>query len=140
MVEYVNFHTLASFLNALVLGAMVFFAAVVTPVAFKSLEGRWRTAFLQLLFPLYYRSLAAASALAGLLIYYRMEAIWLWLNGAAFMAADILLRPRIEAARAGREKGDEKDAKAFRRLHTLSMLWNMLQMLITLMVFFRLAV
>ena len=140
MVEYTNFHVVAALLNALVLGAMVFFAAVVTPVAFKSLDGRSRTAFLQLLFPIYYRSLAAASAFAGLAIYYRTEAFWLWGNAAAFMAANLLLRPRIEARRAGRERGDEEDTRAFRRLHTLAMLWNMLQMLVTLVVFFRLAV
>ncbi len=140
MTEYVNFHTVAAFLNALVLGSMVFFAAVVTPVAFKALEQPGRSAYLRALFPLYYRVLAAASALAALFIWYRVEAIWLGLNAAAFLAADQLIRPRIERHRAGRERGDAADTRAFRRLHRLSVYLNLLQLIVALVVFFRLSV
>ncbi len=38
MVEYINFHTVAAFLNALMLGAMSFFTLALAPVVFRALE------------------------------------------------------------------------------------------------------
>ena len=47
------------------------------------------------------------------------------LVAALFMAKRVLLLPRMERHRAGREVGDETATRAFRRLHGFSMVLNL---------------
>ena len=137
---YANFHTLALFFAALVLGAMMFFAAVVTPTVFRALPDGPRTQYLSALFPVYYRNLAFLSILAGGFIWYRAESYWLWAVAVLFLFADIVLRPLIEKYRAGRDAGDAAAKRTFGLLHRASVLINLAQMGIMIVVFFRLAV
>ncbi len=140
MLDYLNLHTAAAFLNGISLGAMLFFAAVVTPVAFRALEAEARGAFLQEIFPLYFRSLAVLETLAGVFIIYRPEGWILLAVAAGFVFADQVLRPQIDKHRAGRYKGETEATKKFRQWHRLSVGINLLQMLVCLVLFFRLAV
>ncbi len=140
MVAYLNFHTIAALLNGIALGAMLFFAIVVTPVVFKSLLGPARISFLETIFPLYFRAMMVLEGMAGLLIIYRFEGWVLLAVAAGFLFADAVLRPRIERHRPGHYAGDEDDKKKFRLLHRLSVLINLTQIIVSLIVFFRLAI
>ena len=61
MIDYLNFHTAAAFLAALLVGAMTFFSFALTPVVFRALERDQAGRLLGALFPVYYRSMAACS-------------------------------------------------------------------------------
>jgi len=61
MVDYLNFHTLALFFTALVVGGMSFFSFAVAPLAFRSFGRERAGAFLSQAFPDYYRSMAVCS-------------------------------------------------------------------------------
>jgi len=140
MVTYLNFHVLAALLNAVSLGAMLFFAVIVTPVVFKTLNGDVRTKFLGTIFPVYYRTLSAINMLAGLLIFYRGEGWVLWIIAAGFILSDMILRPRIDRHRAGHYAGETLASGKFKSLHRTSVLINIVQMIASLIIFFRLAV
>ena len=140
MTLYLNFHTIAAFLNAMCLGTMLFFAFVVTPVVFRTLAGETRTKFLSTIFPVYYRSLAGMSAVAGMLLFYRAEGWILLIVAGGFLFADLVLRPHIDANRNGHYAGDPAASGRFRRLHRSSLLINLAQMIASVIVFFRLAV
>jgi Domain of unknown function (DUF4149) len=140
MVAYLNFHVMAAFLNAISLGAMLFFAVVVTPVVFKTLTGEARTSFLSTIFPVYYRSLLLLNVLGGLLIIYRVEGWILLIIAAGFSFSDMILRPQIDRHRPGHYAGETNASGKFKRLHRISVLINLAQMIASLTIFFRLAV
>ncbi len=139
MVEYLNFHTAASFFAALLVGGMTFFSFAVTPVVFRSLDRDDAGAFLARAFPVYYRSMAACSLIAALFIFYRAEALWFGLLGLVFILVDLFLRPRIDGLRAARRAGDAAAVRAFGRLHGASVIINLVQWLGAIILFFRLA-
>ena len=139
MLEYLNFHTAATFFTGLVVGGMSFFSFAVTPVVFRSLERDVAGDFLALAFPVYYRSMAACSLIAAAFVYYRVEALWFGGLGLVFILLDLLLRPRIDRLRAPRRAGDEAAGRAFGRLHGLSAIINLVQWLAAIVLFFRLA-
>ena len=124
MVEYLNFHTVAAFLNALMMGAMAFFAFVLAPVVFKALGREDAPRLLTPLFPIYYRVMAPLAAGAALAVFYRWESKLLWVVCAGFIFADFVLRPRIEALRPARAAGD---ARAAKRLESVRRLYVGLQ-------------
>lgn len=140
MVAYLNFHTIAAFFCALLVGGMSFFSFAVAPLAFRSL-GRERAGdFLSQAFPVYYRTMATCSLAAALLLYYRWEAYAFATIGVLFIAIDVLLRPRIDALRPARQAGDPAARRRFARLHGLSVVANLGQWLGAVVLFFRLAV
>ncbi len=139
MVEYINFHTVAAFLNALMLGAMSFFTLALAPVVFRALEREQAARLLSSLFPLYYRVLLVCATAAALLIFYRWESWVLWAVAALFLLADLVIRPRIEALRAARAAGDERARRRFGLLHGASFGINLVQLAAVVVVFFRLA-
>ncbi len=140
VVAYLNFHIFAALLNGLALGSMIFFAAIVTPSVFKALEGEHRSRYLETIFPLYFRAMAGLEAIAGILIIYRIEGWALLAVAAAFMFSDQALRPTINRLRAGHYAGDADTSVRFKKMHRLSVLINLAQIFISLIVFFRLAV
>lgn len=140
MVDYVNFHTVAAFLVALLVGGMAFFAFVVTPIVFRALGRAEAPRLLTPLFAVYYRVMALLAAGAALPIFYRWESKLLWALSAGFVFADFVLRPRIEALRAARAAGDRAAARRFGALHGVSVLLNLAQLAAVVLIFFRLAV
>jgi|TARA_B100000315_G_C14449243_1_gene528305 hypothetical protein len=138
MALYLTLHTCATFLTALLLGGMVCYAFFLTPLVFRFLDGPIRADFLRRTFPVYYRSGAVLAILAALPIWYRGEAMGLAAVGVAFVLVLALLLPPINRARDGRDAGDENAAARFQRLHRLSVMINLGQMVVVVAVFFRL--
>lgn len=141
MAELITFSTAAKLLTALVLGAMVFFAAVVAPTVFRALPEDMAGRFLRALFPLYYRVLALtvgtaafATAIAGP----GWTAIALFIVAALFILGLFVLTPRINAARDAWIAGDRTARKRFGQLHTLSVMINLFQLVAVLIVFLAL--
>ncbi len=125
----------------LLLGGMVFFAAVVAPLVFTRLPGEHAGRFIRALFPRYYLwvlGLAAAAAVA--LLPARP------LDAAAMAAVAALtwwlrqrLMPRINALSDAAQAGDAASKPRFDRAHRLSVILNTAQMAAALVVLLRLA-
>ncbi|WP_293868876.1 DUF4149 domain-containing protein [uncultured Alsobacter sp.] len=132
----------ATTLAAMALGAMLLFAAVVTPAAFATLGPELAARYLRGLFPRYYLAVALvcffAAALAGVAPFTAPEespkALWPLPAAAALCVAASLfarqvLTPRINAARDRMHDGDAAAGDAFRRLHRGSVLLHLVQMI-----------
>lgn len=117
----------ASFL----LGSMVFFAAVTAPAVFAFLPEDTRGLYLRGVFPRYTAWGIAVAVIAAALAFPAdaLSAALLGLVAAVFLAVRQVLLPRINAAREGRAAGIEAAKADFARLHRLSMLINLAQML-----------
>jgi len=147
--DWLTFHTLSMFATALVLGGMVFFAFFMTPLVFAKLERPIAAGFLRAVFPVYYQVMAVLSVLAALPIWYRAEAVVLSGIAVIFIFVKVLLLPPINRARDARDLyadgtggdagGDAGGEARFKRLHRLSVLINLTQMIAVAAVFFRLA-
>ncbi len=115
---------IARYALSLMLGGMVFFAAITTPVAFRRLEKEQARHYIRGVFPVYYLWVLATSAIAAVALFPldRRASIVM----AVCAAVSIWLRqgvmPRIRAADAA---GDQA---TFRKLHRLSVIVNLLQM------------
>jgi len=114
-------------------GSMLFFAIVVAPAVFRALPGEPAGILLRALFPRYYlwglvtailATLLAlpADAGAGVIVVCALVTV-------LFVFARQHLLPAISRARDARS-GDEGAARRFRRLHGLSMLVNLFQLLL----------
>ena len=113
------------------LGAMLFFAIGVAPTVFQALPAEQAGLFLRKLFPRYYLSLIIGSTAGGLL----------WLGSQPLASGVCLLIavstlwirqwlvPRINAIRDRELSGDVSAGEEFARLHRLSVVINMLQLL-----------
>lgn len=138
MGDYLTFHTVATFLVALGLGGMTFFSLVMTPLVFRHFSREDAGAFLAGVFPVYYRIVATLSVIAAVPIWYRWEAAALAGVGAVAIFAWLVLLPRIERLRPARQGGEPNAVSSFRRLHAFSVVLNLAQMAILIVVFFRL--
>ncbi len=139
MVAYINFHTLATLCAGLALGAMVMFSFVLAPLLFRKLGADVAAEFMRSAFPAYYALCGLLSALAGALVWYRMEAILLGLVAALFALGYFVLLPMANRLRAARAEGDAAAAKRFGALHRTSVALNMAQLAALLVAFMRLA-
>lgn len=138
MVDWLSLHSLAVVFAGLLAGGMLFFSFVFAPLVFRTLDKENAGALIRAVFPVYY--------LAGLLIAL-LGAVFAWpgsptdgaLLGAvalAFALARQVLRPAIDASRE-RRKDDPAAARGFRRLHGLSMILNLAQIIAVLTVLVR---
>ena len=139
MTAYLNFHTVAAGLNALVLGGMVLLTFVVAPTVFRILDRDLAGALMGAVFRLALPVFAAASIGAALLLFYRFDAVLLGANGAIFLLSWMGLVPLVESLRAARAAGEAGAARRFRLLHGASQLLNLGQLALSAFVFFRLA-
>ena len=125
------------FANALVLmllGAMLFFPAVVAPVVFTSLPEAQAGAFLRSMFPRYSVFMIALSLIAALLFLavngesaYQAAIVCLFVSVSTIWVRQWLL-PRINAARDAQLAGDAEAGRRFDRDHKLSVGINLLQL------------
>lgn len=140
MFEWLSLHILAVVSAALLAGGMLFFSFVFAPLVFRTLDEENAGRMIRAVFPIYY--------LAGLLLAV-LGAIFAWPGSATdgtllgavaliFALARQVLRPAIDAQRT-RRREDSAAAAAFRRLHGLSMVLNLLQMIAVLVVLVRLS-
>jgi len=122
----------ALFCLAVLLGAMVFFPAVVAPLVFRVLEPADAGAFLRALFPRYYLFMILTSGLAGLLLLFSapLSAAVLLAIAASTLWIRQWLVPRLNAWRDQAQAGDATAEARFERGHRLSVAVNMVQLLL----------
>lgn len=123
---------IALYATASLLGAMLFFSVVVTPVAFKALDGEHISTYLRALFPLYYLVIVicgAIGAIALALIETPVSAALLALVAAVALLMRQAVLPRLDGLRAGRAAGEPVATRQFKRLHGLSMAVNLAQIM-----------
>ena len=123
--------TLALYVVAATLGAMLFFAVGVAPAVFQALPIEQAGQFLRKLFPRYYLALIVGSGVAGCL----------WISSAPLAAGTCLLIalstlwirqrlvPRINQVRDAELAGDNTAGARFATLHRVSVIINMIQLL-----------
>ena len=116
---------------------MVFFAFVLTPIAFTRMSEAGGAEVIRTTFPYYYRVMAVLSVGASLMVTGSTEAIVLAANGITFALVLIFLRPRVVRAREARDAGDAAAAATFQRLHRASVAINLSQLAIVTVIFFR---
>lgn len=135
-------YMLALFATALLLGAMVFFSFIVLPVAHRKLEPMVARRFVRALFPVYYRVIATLGTVAAISLMAVGDR--LLASAMAFVAVlaafvDLGLRPRIYSLQDATQWGEDDARPVFRRLHRLSVLINLAQMLAVAMVLLALS-
>ena len=123
--------TLALYVVAATLGAMLFFAVGVAPTVFQALPIEPAGQFLRKLFPRYYLALIMGSGVAGCL----------WIRSSLLAAGTCLLIaastlwirqrlvPRINQLRDAELAGDTAAGARFATLHRVSVIINMIQLL-----------
>ena len=139
MIAYLNFHTAAAGLNALVLGGLFLSTFIVAPLLFSRLErdqaGTLAGAMFARTLPLF----GLCSLIAAMLLFYRYEALLLAGNGVVFLLLGTLFVPYLEYLRAQRGTGGPDAVRRFRLAHGFSQVLNLAQLAVAAFVFFRLA-
>lgn len=117
-------------------GSMLFFAVVVAPSVFRALPAEQAGKFLRLLFPRYYLWGLALALLCCLAAWLATASVVITatcvLVTLLFIYARQVLLPRINRARDAMLGGDAAAAQRFNRLHRLSVVINLLQLLLLL--------
>ena len=129
-------------LVAAIFGGMLFFALVVTPVIFTALKPEVSGVLIRKMFPVYYLYMGVISALATLTITFthEVDAVILAAVAGLFWVSRQLLMPRIDAVRDQKNAEDSGPATtSFKRLHRLSVVINLVQLLAVLTVLVRIA-
>jgi hypothetical protein len=122
---------IALFALALLLGGMVFFAALVAPLVFRALPGEPGTRLIRAIFPRYYLWVAACAGAAAVALFPISKpdaGVLAVVAGLAIWLRQVLL-PRINALSDMVKAGEEAARGAFARNHRLSVAANLLQML-----------
>lgn len=139
MLEWLNADALATLLSALALGGMAFYSFVMAPLVFRTLAPETAAGFMRAAFPVYYRLMAALTGAAAVLAWPRVEALPLLAVCAAFVLLWLFLLPNVNRYRDGKAAGEPAAIAAFGRLHRLSVIINLAQLVILLAVFMLLA-
>jgi hypothetical protein len=123
--------TLALYVVAATLGAMLFFAVGVAPTVFQALPIEEAGLFLRKLFPRYYLALIVGSGVAGGLWISSapMAAAACWLIALSTLWIRQRLLPRINQLRDAELAGDAAAGARFATLHRVSVIINMIQLL-----------
>ena len=123
--------TLALYVVAATIGAMLFFAVGVAPTVFQALPIAEAGLFLRTLFPRYYLALIVGSGLAGGLWISSapLAAAVCWLIALSTLWIRQSLVPRINQLRDADLAGDAAAGKRFATLHRVSVIINMVQLL-----------
>ncbi|MGG5809908.1 DUF4149 domain-containing protein [Falsiroseomonas sp. CW058] len=118
------------FATALLVGGMVFFAALVAPLVFRVLPAEPGGRFIRALFPRYYVFVAGTAAAAAVALYPLSPPDAGIMAAVAGLAAWLrqVLMPRINAASDRLKAGEEAARPAFDRGHRLSVAANLVQM------------
>jgi hypothetical protein len=128
----------AVFALALLLGGMIFFAAVMAPLVFTRLPAKQAGTFIRAVFPVYYLYVLGSSAIAALALATRWDgavmagvtALTIWLRQG--------LMPRINTLSDAAQSGDGT-AKHFIVAHRMSVALNVVQIIATGVVLARVA-
>lgn len=126
-------HGIGFLATGLLLGAMVFFSAVMAPLIFTKLAGDVAGRFIRQVFPWYYLTIIGLGGLAALALlrFHLAEAIGLAGVAITGILTRQVLMPRINRARDASVAGDAAAGTRFWRLHRLSVWINALQIIAT---------
>lgn len=135
-VEFI--HVIGLILVALVLGGMMFFACIMTPLVFTKLPPAISGPFIREAFPVYSLAMAILTFLAGALFFGSQVSLLLFLVFAMFIFGWKVLMPIINKYRDAQLAGDLSSTKPFERLHRASVVLNTFQLIIVAVVFVQL--
>ena len=128
-----------SYLNAILLGSMIFFVIIVSPTVFTSLSSDQASKFLRIIFPrlfLFGLILSLVTALGYYFSSLYIEMVLALVSSILFFLNRNLLTPMINYHRDKDIEGDIKSQKYFKLLHLLSVLFFVMNSII--LVFFLL--
>tara|TARA_B100001564_G_C20074028_1_gene417541 strand:- start:5 stop:412 length:408 start_codon:yes stop_codon:yes gene_type:complete len=114
-------------------GVIIFFSAIIAPTVFKTLDEKSAGVFLRAFFPKYY----LFAIVIGLLALALIMVFDININGALYISIvsmtilSIISRIMIPAINNARDLGEEGKTK-FNRLHTISVLLNVITLIIGL--------
>lgn len=133
---------IALFLVALLLGGMIFFAAVMAPLVFTRLPADQAGTFIRQVFPVYYVYVAALSAAASIALAagHRLDAALMALCAASTVWLRQGLMPMINQRSDAMRAGDASAKKGFDAMHRLSVVINFAQILVAGIVLARFAI
>jgi hypothetical protein len=123
------------FATALLFGGMVFFAFIVAPNVFRALEARHAGAFLRRLFPVFYvfsAGMAAAAAIALAPLAWEAALVMALVASGFVFSRQGLMDAELA--------GDASARQPFARLHRLSVVINLAQMVLVALVLVGFAV
>lgn len=126
------------------LGAMVFFASVVAPTVFGTLEPMLAGHMIRQVFPRYYFFGLVSLSIATLAsLFASASSPWIIIActamvGITFYAREVLM-PQVNAARDVMLEAGEARAAEFKRLHQRSVQLNMVEMVVCVVVLYALA-
>lgn len=121
---------IAALIAAASLGAMLFFSAVVAPTVFGVVQEADAGRLLRALFPKYFVVNGGAAIAAGILSLQPIIGAALVLSGIAMIAVRIYLIPMINDARDAMTGGNKNAKSRFDRLHRVSVIVNVLEMVV----------
>ena len=113
------------YLNAALVGTMIFFVSVITPTVFSTLSNEHSSTFLRTVFPrmfLFGFILSFISAILSIYSGHFLEFYFLTIVSILFLLNRNLITPKINFYRDREIEGDEKAKKNFKLLHLLSVI------------------
>ena len=129
------FNQLTTYLPSIILGIMLFFSFVVAPVVFTTLDEKNARKIIRRLFPYYYNvNLGISLILLLILIFTNSFEIKFYLVlvvAILFAISNYLLMPIINKFR------DENQDKKFKYSHSISVIFNFIQIFILVIILFR---
>jgi hypothetical protein len=136
--DYTQITNLAALYTlGLIIGGMVFFAAVMTPLVFTKLPPEISGPFIREVFPVFSKVMAGLSFVSAALIWNHPSAYALLVVFFLFIWTWKWLMPKINQFRDEELGGNAKAGKAFNMLHKLSVYINLAQMIIVTVVFLK---
>ena len=129
------FTQLSIYLTSIILGIMLFFSFVVAPVVFTTLDEENARKFIRRIFPYYYKVNLGISLLILLILLFtnnfEIKFYLILVVAILFAISNYLLKPMINKFR------DENQDKKFKYSHSISVIFNFIQILILLVIMFR---
>ena len=128
------FTQLSIYLTSIILGIMLFFSFVVAPVVFTTLDEENARKFIRKIFPYYYNVNLGISLLVLLILLFTsnfgIKFYLILVVAILFAISNYLLMPMINKFR------DENQDKKFKYSHTISVIFNFIQILILVIILF----
>ena len=129
------FTQLSIYLPPIILGIMLFFSFVVAPVVFTTLDEENARKFIRRIFPYYYKVNLGISLLILLILLFtnnfEIKFYLILVVAILFAISNYLLMPMINKFR------DQNQDKKFKYTHSISVIFNFIQMLILLFIMFK---
>lgn len=130
-------HVAGTFLVGLTLGGMVFFSFIMAPLVHRKLERADARRLIGEAFPVYFRIMAIFTVLAALVLAGSPEGVATGLVAIFFLFSLLWILPRVQKQMAQAStpapentEGSPPASGGFIKLHSLSVIINMIQLLV----------